>query len=312
MSSQPGATPVASGEDGSADTSPVTVGRLVSGAFRVFTPTVVMTALLFYFGWARTEAAAKRAGIDQSLFGFSTNDYLLRSVSPLFRPFGLGLLVMIVVIVSAGVANRHLAGWVASGRITRPQLRVASFVFALCGIAAVAAGAPWLGEVGTQRPAHLSATLIITGALLLRSALSLADMGGTEVGGSLSSQRGWLLGVVVALVLIGMFAIVLRLAFDDGAGSIEGFAAGLSASPEVIVTATVPLDITLPGVTTEIIDSPVADVGPRFRYRGLHLLLETNDRLFLVTPGFGRVGETSAVVVVPDTESLRLDFVIPS
>jgi hypothetical protein len=154
-------------------------------------------------------------------------------------------------------------------------------------------------------------SLTIAGALLLRAALSLDTIAGGHLSHALGPQRDWLLGIVVALVLVGMFAVVLRLAFEDGAASINRFAGRLRTQPEVIVTAKLPLDIALAGVTTETISSPPEyGVGPRFRYRGLHLLLETNDRLFLVTDGFGQASETSAVVVIPNTDDLRLDFLI--
>jgi hypothetical protein len=300
-----------SGAEASTRSGPMTVGRLMAGAFRVVAPTAVMTSMLFYFGWARTEAAAQRAGIDQSLFGFSTNDYLLRSVSPLFRPFGVGLLIAVVVIVAGGLTKRFLSGRVTADRFSQQHRVVGIALLLVAGVLAIAVGAPQLGRAGTQQPPHLSASLTIAGALLLRAALSLDTIAGGHLSHALGPQRDWLLGIVVALVLVGMFAVVLRLAFEDGAASINRFAGRLRTQPEVIVTAKLPLDIALAGVTTETISSPPEyGVGPRFRYRGLHLLLETNDRLFLVTDGFGQASETSAVVVIPNTDDLRLDFLI--
>jgi hypothetical protein len=288
-----------------------TVGGLLAAVFRVVAPTAVMTALLFYFGWARTEAAAQRAGIDQSLFGFSTNDYLLRSVSPLFRPFGVGLLFAVIAVIAGGLAKRHISSLVAEDRISGQRLALGIGTLIVTGVLAIAVGAPQLSQVGTQKPAHLSAVLIILGAVLLRAALALDAIGNGQLGDVLGPQRDWLLGILVATVLVGMFAVILRLAFEDGAESINRFAGRLGTQSEVIVTSSTPLDIALSGVVSEVVESPAEhDVGPRFRYRGLHLLLETNDRLFLVTKGFGVAGETSAVVVIPHTDDLRLDFVI--
>src|SRR3954468_16644895 len=58
-------------------------------------PLTIVTALLIYFGWARADAQSKAMGIDVSMFGYSTQDYVLRSISTLYLPLlflgGLGL-----------------------------------------------------------------------------------------------------------------------------------------------------------------------------------------------------------------------------
>ncbi len=49
----------------------------------------VLTALLVYFGWKRADTQATVLGVDESVFGLSTQDYLLRSVDALFLPIGI-------------------------------------------------------------------------------------------------------------------------------------------------------------------------------------------------------------------------------
>ena len=55
----------------------------------------LVTAVLFYFGWRRSDVQAGAMSIDVSLFGFSSQDYVLRSISSLYLPLlvilGLGL-----------------------------------------------------------------------------------------------------------------------------------------------------------------------------------------------------------------------------
>ncbi|MEU7576137.1 hypothetical protein AB0B50_00800 [Streptomyces sp. NPDC041068] len=46
----------------------------------------LLTAVLFYFGWASTDAEAKALGLRDTVFHFSTSDYLLRSVDALYVP----------------------------------------------------------------------------------------------------------------------------------------------------------------------------------------------------------------------------------
>ena len=73
-------------------------GRLRSvleTATLVLAPTTVITALLFYFGWAQTNALFGRLGIDQSALGFTVQDYMLRSVNSTFRPLSVVLLAAV-------------------------------------------------------------------------------------------------------------------------------------------------------------------------------------------------------------------------
>lgn len=305
---------------------------LVSMVFKVMAPTAVITALLYYFGWARTDAAARRAGVDQSLFGFSTNDYLLRSVGPLFKPFGLGLLAVAVIAVALGGIRTRVRRRISDGSLPPHRVNHVGWGLLAVSAAATTGAALLLPTIRTQTPGHSAALLMFVGAATLGGALSLADVQRGEAARSelrrhqlgredeqhepaqlsdlLSPQRGWLLGVVVALVVVGLFAATLRLAFEDGEASIVDYARTIDRQPSVIITSTQPLDIDLPGVESHVLlPSAKYRDDPRYRYSGLHLLLEANQRLFLVTRAFGRSDEAWAVAVVPYTENLRLDFV---
>jgi hypothetical protein len=41
-------------------------------------------AVMFYFGWRRSALQAADMGIDESLFGFTAQDYVLRSITSLY------------------------------------------------------------------------------------------------------------------------------------------------------------------------------------------------------------------------------------
>ncbi len=63
-------------------------------------PIAAGTALLFYFGWVRTSVQASELGYDTSIVGFTTQDYILRSINVLAVPVTtlvmLGLLLYLV------------------------------------------------------------------------------------------------------------------------------------------------------------------------------------------------------------------------
>ncbi|MGV9881460.1 hypothetical protein [Streptomyces sp. NPDC003006] len=46
----------------------------------------LLTAVLFYFGWASTDAETRALGLRDTVFHLSTSDYLLRSVGALYVP----------------------------------------------------------------------------------------------------------------------------------------------------------------------------------------------------------------------------------
>src|SRR5829696_7273881 len=66
------------------------VGEGRDGALRALASiganVTVLTALLIYFGWRRSETQARVLGIDESILGMSTRDYVVRSVGPLLAP----------------------------------------------------------------------------------------------------------------------------------------------------------------------------------------------------------------------------------
>lgn len=62
-------------------------------------PIAVVTALLVYFGWARSDAQSRAMGLDVSLFGYTPQDYVLRSIRSLFLP-----LVLITIVAIAWLA----------------------------------------------------------------------------------------------------------------------------------------------------------------------------------------------------------------
>jgi hypothetical protein len=76
----------------------------------------VLTALLIYFGWRRSETQAQRLGIDESVPAMSTREYLLRSVGPvLVMLVGVGVAGLVWVAVDQRVAGLFAVGCDANG-----------------------------------------------------------------------------------------------------------------------------------------------------------------------------------------------------
>src|SRR3954468_16487826 len=60
--------------------------------------TVLFTAVLTYFGWARTNAMLAHFGLDPSMVGYDTFEYVLRSLSIAF-PAAMGITITGLVIL---------------------------------------------------------------------------------------------------------------------------------------------------------------------------------------------------------------------
>lgn len=274
----------------------------------VVAPTAALTAVLYYFGWLRTNAAADEAGLDPSLFGYGTSDYILRSTQALVRPVGLCLALGAVAIVADSGIVRAITRRVHS----HPgSTRILVGTAGLVGLAALALGVYRLPGYLVEAPAYLTPIMITGGSLLLVFAVLLPLRTGDEWFFSDSSGRiaAVFLGV---LAVAGLLLATARYAEYEGRGSINGFVARIADGTEPTVTLTSPVELDLPGGHRETL---TVDGVVLYRYRCLHLLVRTDDRYFLVNNLFGLTSRansettTSAIaMLVHDTESLRVDF----
>jgi hypothetical protein len=78
--------------------APEGLSRLAQIAGKIIAPVTAITALMVYFVWALTSATYGVFGIEDSVLGFSIQDYLLRSINETVKPVVLLLLVVLVAI----------------------------------------------------------------------------------------------------------------------------------------------------------------------------------------------------------------------
>lgn len=82
------------GSGAAGDSAPPTSGTARGGDFGsvlaivgvIASQAVLITAVLYYFGWVRTNGFLSYFGVDPNMAGFSTADYVLRSISVAFAP----------------------------------------------------------------------------------------------------------------------------------------------------------------------------------------------------------------------------------
>jgi len=267
----------------------------------------VMTALLVYFGWRRAETQAKELGIDESILGMSTREYLLRSVGP--------VLVLLVGIGAGGLIwlsiERRLTPVLrgprpGDGGERRAHGRAASLTLRLLGLAwlllpAVVIG---LGNIWPSPATVLFPVSIGAGVLLWLYARhcrwSDEDLDGHH-------GRGPLVVVFVGLlVLVTLFWTASNYAEVLGRRLADDFARNIGALPGVAVYSEVRIHLDGPGVGESAL--PEDDGTSRYRYSGLRLLEHTGGKYFLVSDGW--TTKYGVVFILRDDDrSLRFDFV---
>lgn len=269
--------------------------RLLALIGAVAAPTTLVAGLAFYFGWRREQAFAGYFGIDQSMLGFSTSDYVLRSVDALFVP----LVVVLLVLFGVVTARALLAG-----RLYRPELTP---IIALAGLGAFVVGIllAW-GHPVSSGYVYLQALGIGVGALLVADALGHWPKAHSN---SLAAVRF----VAVALALLSAFWATSEFANSRGLILARRLAADVTVNPVATIFSSRNLDINPMRYyrgCSDLVVSKLRGGEYRYRYSGLTLLLRSGGKYFL-TPSPGPTSPWTAedsVLIVPDDESIRVEF----
>jgi hypothetical protein len=247
-------------------------------------PIALAGALLFYFGWVRSQAQATAFGADVSIFDMAPQDLVLRSVNILFFP--------IMLLLLAGLLALRLEPWLRA----RPA-------------AAALLSVSWL-----VLPVAIVLLLLVepVGFNLL-PLFAFVAIGGTAYGlllrryaaGDLRPPRLANVALVGTLLIGCLFWQTERLARVGGAALAEDLMRNPGARlPEVTLFSAVSMHIEAPGVVEESLGGPDGAFG--YRYSGLYLLQRSGQKYFLITDGWLR--DEGRLIVVSDAETIRVEF----
>lgn len=260
---------------------------------------VVLTAVLFYFGWARERATMAYFGVDDlGVLNFSVTDYVLRSVGtalPLLMAIGF---VAVSALVVHGMASESLAG-------NKPlRDRVARTLITAGACLVIAGFALALTLTGTGGSGPEGPAVMVVGLVLTSYALVLRDRG--REGNRQAGSR--LILVVWSLVLIALLWSVTGYADYIGTEAAQQLQAGLPGAANITVYSATNLYLSGPGITMS--PATVPDSQYHFRYTGLRLLVSSGGQLFLLPSGW-RPGN-GAVIMLPATSGgTRIEFQQP-
>lgn len=274
----------------------------------VVAPTTVLTALLFYFGWAHAYWFFHHFGIDISLLGLTTQDYVMRSVDALFVP--------LTVLLCAGAAllwaSRRVTAWLLAGPDSERRLRRAGLAAATAGVILVGVGMAAIFVKALQRTTyHLAFPLsLATGTLLLLSASRLYRRSGVAAVTAAGVRSTPLIEATGAflLVALSLFWTATNYAADVGGTRAREYERTFRNEPEAIVFSKDRLNLQAPGVQEA--SCPTPEGGYRFRYEGLRLMLRSADRYFFLPESWSR--SDGVAIVLPDADSVRVEFAVPA
>jgi hypothetical protein len=258
----------------------------------------LVAALLFYFGWARTQAVMGYFGINSAIARLSVNDYILRSLSITIRMLIiLGLLTLILL-----SGHRWLSTTLASRQ--RPFMaRLAMLAcvvpgFLLC-IAGVLGFYNWV-VYSTQYP--FVPIMFAVGVTLVAYGFHIRSFVQPNLQPHKWSARTQTATLVILNIAL-IFWAVAAYANITGQRAGELLASNLTAQPSVIIYSEKSLGLTTPVKVQQL---PGNDSQYRYRYSNLKLLLYSTGQYFLVPDNWKRGHDP--VFLINEGNEIRFEF----
>jgi hypothetical protein len=294
---------------------------LVSWA-SIVTPASILSALLFYFGYASARAQYEYFGIDVDTIGLSTQAYIMRSPQALLTP------LLAFTLLGAGLLSLHIAvRKTISVSVGRPSgraglIRMTARGAMIVGVALIVAGVVLLLAFGVLRywpPYNLVTPLAFTTGAglavyawrvsdLLRSALATRTTEGEEPNasgdGTVFPRRAVAVFLYI-LLAVSLFWATATVAEWSGRGEAQDLARNLDRLPRVILDTKERLYLRSPGVEESILRPSSEGQTFHYRYRRLRLLIVGGDRMFLVPETWSASNST---LMIPVDDSVRVQF----
>ncbi len=254
----------------------------------VGSPIAVGTTLLFYFGWVRSNEQAQQFGADISVFQMSADDFTLRSVNVVFLPLLALVISGLLFLRFHPMLREHAAG--------ASRVLLWSWLLLPLGIALIVVN-EGLGTTLLPGFVLLAVLGVVYGARLRRHARG-------EGPAPLAQDL-----LVIALILVTSFWATERVARAVGSALTYDLQQRLGTGWSLSVFSEGRLHIAGPGVTESMLTG--AESKYAYRYDGLHLLQRSGDKYFLLTEGWHDSSPDRRLLVLPDDNTIRLEFIPP-
>jgi hypothetical protein len=272
----------------------------------IVAPTTLLTSVLFYFGWMHAYWFFDYFGVNSTVLGLTTEDYLMRALDGLWVPMTVVACAGLLVLWGHAVLRGRLAA-ISPGvlRLLVAGMAVLGLILAVGGLWSVFAVEATVLErrlYGTIPPVSLA-----LGVLLLMYAVHLWR----SLAGEIARGPGRPPWVAVAewagvFVLVGLslFWAATNYSKAVGTGRAHEHVRTLGAQPSVAVFSNQSLSLKAPGVRELRCHDPEASY--RFRYDGLKLILESGDQYVFLPAKWSPAD--GVAVLLPRNDSVRLEF----
>jgi hypothetical protein len=276
-------------------------------------PVTLITGLLFYFGWTRVHFQATDMGQSEDIYGYSTVDYVLRSVDSLFFP----LLVLVMLAILLVLGHRWVVramrddspAWLPGAAMT---LIIGGLV--VCVISVVLA----LGLITVPTPegemSRLFKCVFVGAPLAIGLGVLAVAYGGwlrSQVKGADVDQGPWwqrvfLSGALTIFAALILFWTVGNYAQVRGFELAEWTLGNYRSFPGVEVHSARDIGLSATAKMTRSVDP---DVEYPFAYTCLRLLDHVAGVWYLMPDNWD---DNSRLVILREDPSLRFELVWPS
>jgi hypothetical protein len=276
------------------------------GLLTVVAPTTLVVGLLYYFGWARTSAQAHALGLDDSLFGYSTQDYILRSISSMYWPLFIGAIAVLVGLLF----HAAISAWLGVGTLDASRLRRARMLsggLALTGLLLLVLGI--LGErveypsrfVSLGAPVSVTLSIVLLAYAAHVFARSTPKLGAGALGQEARPLVPFAWSLVIVLLFLSLFWSVSHYAGVRGVDLAIEAERRLAFQPSVTIYSAKRLYLQPPVVETKLSATNSAYL---YEYTGLKLLFRSGHNYFLRPSD----SSDSRNIVIAESPDLRFEF----
>lgn len=257
----------------------------------------VATALLYFFGWVRTDATYRTLNVNVSILSLNPADYVSRGFIVLLP----AILLFSFVIVMVSALHRRLvvqAPGTNKGRRRVRRALIAVRSVGWLGLTTVAAVTVAVVSQGGAPPYWLPYVLAASSA-----ALGYADHSSPAKNRESGRTRGVRASALMVLCAMGTLMIIMSYAEHLGAQQGQQFLATAQDQPTVALHTKERLSITGAGVKVVRLTDEESEY--HYRYTGLVLLIRSGDDYLLAPRGI--TPDSPRPVFVVPKDKARLD-----
>jgi hypothetical protein len=301
-SPHPGEPDVDSEVEGSATSGLPEVTKILAA---VVAQTTLVTSLLYYFGWMHAYWFFGYFGVNSTLLGLGSVDFVMRSADALFVPMIVFAFAGLILLWLHAALRAQLGDGLRSSVVPRlvPAAAVIGLVLALAGLLTVFTPTILDRRIALAPLCLGSGIVLLLYAVRLRRAMAAPDRGKTSVGSPKWLPIAEWTGVFVVVALSLFWAAT---DYSSAVGRAQGrqYAAGLPREPDAVIYSQRSLRLHAPGVREVRCEGPEATA--LYRYDGLKLMIQSGDQYVFIPERWSRA--TGVTFIIPRSDMLRLEF----